>query len=47
MSSWQTDRYGNPFQTSDGKPPATSGTQVSTPSGKGGTINGGIVTENK
>lgn len=47
MSNWQTDSVGNPFQTSDGKAPAGSGTQVSTPDGKGGVISGGVVTVNK
>lgn len=47
MSDWQTDNSGNRFQTPDSKPPASAGTQVSTPDGKGGIWSGGIVTPNK
>ncbi len=47
MSEWQTDKAGQGFQTTDGKSPASSGTQVTTPDGKGGTWSGGFVTPNK
>jgi hypothetical protein len=46
MSKWHKDSVGNDYQTSDGKPAGGSGTQVSTPDGKGGVISGGIVWPN-